>query len=176
MMTKEQQKLVEENYLLVNYVVNKYFKKDFFYIDKEDLIAEGYWWLCRCSCYYDSDKSKFSTFACNCLIRHLSDYVSQQFDKGKQEVSIELLENYEPEVFDTYSFDIKDDVKKFLQHYMCEKHIDMSILHYIDGVDWNVIATKYGYKTGDSAFSSVKRGFSRVSKMTNIDKFKNIFF
>lgn len=176
MMTKEQQKLVEENYLLVNYVVNKYFKKDFFYIDKEDLIAEGYLWLCRCSKYYDEDKSKFSTFACHCLLRHLSDYVSKQFNKGKQEVSIELLENYEPSFNDTYSYELKDDVKKFLQQYMCEKQINMVIEHYIDGVDWKVIGPKYGYKNGKSAFSAVKKSFKRVASVTNIDKFKNIFF
>ena len=149
MLSNEQKKLIEDNYKLVLYVVNKYFKKDFFYIDREELISEGNYWLCRCSKYYNEDKSKFSTFACNCLIRHLSDYVKNKFKKGKNEVSIELLENYEISYNDTYSYDLKDDLVDFLKPFMCEKHINMVIEHYIEDVDWKIIAIKYGYKNAN---------------------------
>ena len=64
----EQQKLVEDNLNLVYFIVEKYFYMNYGYIEKDELVAEGFLCLCRCAKFYNKDKGvKFSYYACKCI-------------------------------------------------------------------------------------------------------------
>ena len=62
------QKLIEDNLKLVYHTVHKYYPA---YATDEDIIQCGMLGLCKAADKWDETKSKFSTFACMCVINEI---------------------------------------------------------------------------------------------------------
>lgn len=83
----DRDKIFEENYNLVAYVVNTYFPKNFY---KDDLKQEGYLGLLKAIETYDESKNvKFSTYATKCIKNKIIDYLRK--DKLVK-IPIELIQ------------------------------------------------------------------------------------
>ena len=88
------QKLIEDNINLVYYVVKKYYPN---YLHDEDIIQEGMVGLCKAVNGYDSDKSKFSTYATQCILNQIR-YYFRQNSKHYEVLSYDrVIENVEDE-------------------------------------------------------------------------------
>lgn len=86
-MTREEIDLIENNYKLVYFVVNKYFKK--LNIEtKEDLVSEGFLSLVRKAKYYNPDRGSFSTFIVRTIYLDLIRYLQTHVNKHTSEVSL----------------------------------------------------------------------------------------
>lgn len=73
-LTKEQKKLVEENYNLIYTVVPKIAASDFYDIDSEDIEQTALMYLCEAAAEYDSASGcTFSTYAVNFIRMRLFD-------------------------------------------------------------------------------------------------------
>lgn len=73
-MTKEQEELVVNNLNIVESVILRKFKVD---ID-DDLVQEGRIGLMKAAKTYDESRAKFSTYAYECITKHLLNYFSKQ--------------------------------------------------------------------------------------------------
>lgn len=67
-MTENECKLVEDNIKLVHHILWKYYPK---YAKDEDLIQVGMLALCNAAVSWNSEKSKFSSYACRCILNSL---------------------------------------------------------------------------------------------------------
>lgn len=165
-LNETQKILVEENKGLVFYVVDKYFRNNFVYMEREELIAEGLYWLCKCAYFYDESKGvKFSSFAVVCIKKHLADYL-QRFYKKRVD-TVELEEYKDAGYYDKYEEDITEDLKAFLKKYLPEKKYQMAIDYYYNGMDWEEIAKKYGYVNRKAACAVFRE--TLAEKITNND-------
>ena len=76
-LTKEQQKLVEDNVDLVPYAVKKYLAH--VYIEFDDKVSIGYYWLCRAAYFYKPESGNtFSTFAIKVIVRGVMRYAQHE--------------------------------------------------------------------------------------------------
>lgn len=66
-------KLIEDNMNLVYFLVKRYYPT---YITNEDVIQEGMVGLCKAASTYEEGKSKFSTYASNCIMNQIRKYFS----------------------------------------------------------------------------------------------------
>ena len=72
-MSKE--KLIEDNMKLVYFIVHKYYPA---FGKNEDVIQEGMVGLVKAADTWDESKSKFSTYACACILTEIRTYFKQQ--------------------------------------------------------------------------------------------------
>lgn len=77
--TKEQYLLVEENYNLVYFAVNKILSSGYYSLqdDYDDLVQIGAYALCKSALSYDSNKGAFSTYATTSIINALRKYAEK---------------------------------------------------------------------------------------------------
>lgn len=173
-LTKEQQLLVENNLGIVYFCVDKYFSQNFYYIEREELINEGLYWLCKCVVFYDEDKGKFSTFAIFCIKKHLQDYLQKFYKKRVETVEYEECKNLG--YLDTYNIDITEDLKEFLRTYLSEKYAEMTIDYYFNNLDWEEIAKKYGYSNRKSACAVIQDSLKKIGENKHLrNKCYNLF-
>lgn len=88
---KTRDELIIDNMNLVYKVYNDNFKNTSFYIDKEDLIAEGNLALVKCANKYNYTK-KFSTYAYICIKNAMINYCNKEF-KHKEVLSLDAKES-----------------------------------------------------------------------------------
>lgn len=67
-MTK--QELIEDNINLVHFLIGKHYPT---FSNDEDIIQSGMVGLCRAANTWDESKSKFSTYACQCILNEIKD-------------------------------------------------------------------------------------------------------
>lgn len=67
----EKDKLIEENMKLVYFLISKYYPS---FIQDEDTIQEGMVGLCKAASTWDESKSKFSTYASQCILNEIKEY------------------------------------------------------------------------------------------------------
>lgn len=82
-MTSEQRKLAEENIYLAHYITHRYHKP--YNIEFAELLSICYESLCLAACSYNSDKAKFSTYACAVMKNNMYTYMN----KRKNHVNID---------------------------------------------------------------------------------------
>lgn len=174
-LTDEQKLLVENNTGLVVYIVDTYFKRNFFYIDRQELIDEGLYWLCKCTLSYDSSRGvKYSTFVCICIKRHLSEYVTTFYDKRIE--TVEYEECKDVGYFDTYKIDTSNDMKEFLRKHMNEKYASMAIDYYFNNMNWQEVSEKYGYSNRKAACAVVQKELKKIGSNKHLrNKCYNLF-
>lgn len=64
-------KLIKENMNLVYFLIKRYYPTC---IANEDVIQEGMVGLCKAASTYEEGKSKFSTYASNCIMNQIKNY------------------------------------------------------------------------------------------------------
>lgn len=174
-LTDEQRKLIEENMNLVYFTVDRYFKKSYFIVEKEELIQEGFFSLCKCIPFYDEKKGKISTFIVKCIKKHLSFYIMKRVKNNIQTCDISKVENiikYE----DYYNFTNEKQLEEFLKKYMPEPASSMAVDFYIHNMKWEEVAKKYDYKNKKAACSIVKSKMKRIKNSTYLkNKYIELF-
>lgn len=172
-LTEEQKKLVEENMNLVYFVIHKYYKFNFPFVEKEELFQEGMYALCKCIPYYNENKGKISTFVVKCVKKHISYYLLD-----RDNIKTVSYENIEKDAiyYDEYDMDINESLKEFLYKYLKEKPAKMAIDHYINNMEWEEIAKKYGYVDRKAACAILQQNFKRLSESEYLkNKFIDMF-
>lgn len=162
MLNEQQKQLIEENIPLVYHIIDRYFKQNFYYIEREELINEGLYWLCKCASKYDSSRGvKFSTFAYRCVKRHLKDYLINFYDKRIETVEIDTYKDVP--VYDDYKIDTSEEMKEFLLKYLKEKQAKMVIDYYFNNLSWEEVAQKYGYANRKAACAVCQKELKKIS-------------
>lgn len=162
-LTEEQKRMVEENIRLVYFVVDRYFKNNYNYIEKSELISEGMYALCQCMPYYNSEKGSISTFCCKCIKRHLVNYLNKYYNKKIATVSIDDYKET-GSYYDKYDIDLTKELKEFLYKYLPEKTAGMAVDFYINNMDWEQVTKKHGCKDRLSACATVQQSLHRIGK------------
>lgn len=165
MLTEQQKQLVEKNMGLVHYIVDKYFKNNFNYINREELIQEGMYSLCRCTQYYKDDLGKYSSYVCKCIKTHLTEYVVKYYNKNLETVEYEDCKN--EGYSDRYNFDTSDEMKDFIYKYIRkEKKADMIVDYYFNNMSWEEVAQKYGYANRKAACAICQNELKKLGNNT----------
>lgn len=173
-LTEEQKKMVEENMNLVYFVIHKYYKFNFPFVEKDELIQEGMYALVKCIPYYQEEKGKISTFVVKCVKKHISYYLLNRNNNIKT-IPIETIEK-DAIYYDDYDIDISDSLKEFLYKYLKPKPAEMAIDHYINGLDWEEVSKKYGYADRKAACAILQQNFKRLSESEYMrNKFIDMF-
>lgn len=174
-LTEEQKKIAEENMNLVYFVINKFYKFNFPYVEKEELIQEGMYALIKCIPYYDETKGCISTFICKCVKKHISYYLLNRNDNIKT-IPYENIEKDAIYYYDDYDIDVSDSLKEFLYKYLKKKAADMAVDHYINKIGWEELAEKYGYADRKAACAIMQQNFKRLSESDYMrNKFIDLF-
>lgn len=174
-LTEEQKKLVEENIRLVYFVVDRYFKNNFLYIEKSELVSEGMLALCQCIPYYDSEKGSISTFCCKCIKKHLANYLDKYYNKRIITVCIDDYKEI-GSYYDKYDIDLTKELKEFLYKYLPDKTAGMAFDYYVNNMDWEQITKKHGYKDRLSACANVQQNLKRIGKSSYLkNKYIELF-
>ena len=174
-LTDEQKKLVEENLNLVYFVVDRYFKKSYFLVEKEELIQEGFLALCKCIPFYDEKKGKISTFIVKCVKKHLSFYIMKRVKNNIQTCDISKVENV-LKYDDSYNYSNEEQLEEFLKRYMPEPASSMAADFYIHNMNWEEVARKYCYRNKLAACSMVWSKMKIITKNTYLkNKFIELF-
>lgn len=79
-LSREQQELVEKNWLLIYGGIKKYWK-EYYHLDKEEMEAHFGYMLCRAAQTYNSQISKFSTWA---YVWFYKGYVDLTYDRDRR--------------------------------------------------------------------------------------------
>lgn len=165
----EQQKLVEDNLNLVYFIVEKYFYMNYGYIEKDELVAEGFLCLCRCAKFYDKDKGvKFSYYACKCIKKHLVRVLQDYFKRTFETYDIvDYQEEFSIE--DKYNFiDIEEELREFLSQHLNKKQIEVLICYYFKNMNTEEIAKKVGYKDKYSVNTIRIKALKKLQKIENL--------
>jgi RNA polymerase sporulation-specific sigma factor len=159
----EQKKLIENNLGLVYYVVNNFFSKNFYYIPKEELIAQGYLIMSRSTLNYDYNKGEYSSYIFICLKNELLKYVLKYFNTRIE--TVEIREDLIKESYvDNYNFNKTDDVRTFLSFYLEEKMVNIIIDYYYNNLTWEEVSKKYGYVDRKSVCAVVQQKLRSLTK------------
>lgn len=144
---KDCEKLFEDNYKLIFFVLNNYFDKQF----DEDLAqigAIGLWNACR---NFNQDHSKFSTFATKCIYNEiLKEVQKHSFPKRKGNATdVSLYENIEEHNDIRYI----DTIKSKNDFIICDLNLtkeEKKILRYImDGKKQDEIRSLFNCSIGE---------------------------
>ena len=109
------QRLIEDNINLVYYVIKKYYPN---YLYDEDIVQEGMVGLCKAVNAYDSDKSKFSTFAARCILNQIKYY----FRKNSK--------HYDVLSYDRVIENIEDESITFLDMICGEEDVGLGVINF----------------------------------------------
>lgn len=162
-LTEEQRELVEKNINLVYFTVNKFFWRSFVIVEKEELYQEGMFALCKCIPFYDSKKGEISTYIVKCVKKHLSEYMIRKVSKHAKTIPLEKIEET-CTYYDTYNIDVRDSLKEFLDKYLKEKPAKMAYDHYVNNMEWQELAEKYGYADRKAACAILGQNMKRISE------------
>lgn len=174
-LTEEQKKLIEENMNLVYFVVDRYFKNSYFFVEKEELIQEGFFALCRCIFFYDEKRGKISTFIVKCVKSHLAFYIMRKMKKNIQTCDISKVENV-LKYDDNYNYSTEKQLEEFLKRYIPEPEASAAADFYIHNMNWEEVAKKYSYRNKIAACSLVRSKMKRISENTYLkNKYKELF-
>lgn len=101
--TKEQYSLVEKNYNLVYFAVNKLISAGQYSLqnDYDDLVQVAAMALCNAALKFDSSKGTFSTYATTAILNALRKYA----EKSNTSLSTYTCENIDEEIEDAPSFE-----------------------------------------------------------------------
>ena len=86
----EREQLIIEKMPLVDKVYNKNFRNSYFYIDKDDLIQEGYIGLINGIDTYNDKKGKLNSYLYICIKNRMINYCNKVF-KYKNEISLDEI-------------------------------------------------------------------------------------
>lgn len=178
-------KIIIDNIKLVPFVINKHFNRCFEYVDKEELISEGYVGLCKAARSYNSNCSEFSTYACSIIRGTILNYINRRgipfafsFRKGSKYEHV-----YYSSFDDNIINDNEDEIRVIDIIASMDDDFNLSITKQDALLSFVKSNSKYGY----DIFDLLCKGFSQ-SEIANsigiaqstvsriIEKAKNIYY